>query len=105
MVSVETSSIWMVATGAVDHAVTFGTEYFQDDQFARRNGAARPEYPNAEGEVTGYYIQDEIELLKGLTVTPALRFDIYESSATVSTPVEESQLSPRLGANWQALPW
>lgn len=92
-------------TGAVGHAVTFGTEYFQDDQSARRNGAARPEYPTAEGEVAGYYVQDEIELVKGLTVTPALRFDTYESSATVSRPIEESQLSPRLGANWQALPW
>lgn len=92
-------------TGGVANAVTFGAEYYTDEQTAYRNSALRPEYPQAVGSVVGYYLQDEIEVLQGLTVTPAIRLDLYESKAMVAAPVNESQLSPRLGVNWKALPW
>ncbi|WP_341896694.1 TonB-dependent hemoglobin/transferrin/lactoferrin family receptor [Ferrovibrio terrae] len=98
-------------TGALKHAVTFGSEYYTDTQRATRQNSAtavngpRQGYPNAESEVAGYYVQDEIEIFHGLTVTPAARFDTYEGRANISRKADEDAFSPKISANWQALQW
>jgi hemoglobin/transferrin/lactoferrin receptor protein len=92
-------------TGGFRHTVTAGMEYYQDNQQAYRNNAARPGYPRAFGEVTGYYVQDEIELFKGFTLTPSGRYDQYELKANTARDVDEGKFSPKLAANWQALNW
>jgi hemoglobin/transferrin/lactoferrin receptor protein len=98
-------------TGVLKHAVTFGNEYYTDTQRATRQNSLtavngpRQGYPNAESEVTGYYLQDEIEIFHGLTVTPAARFDSYEGRSNLSRKTEEDAFSPKIGANWQALNW
>lgn len=92
-------------TARVGHAVTLGSDFFRDDQVGLRNGAARSTFPSAEGQVTGYYLQDEIELLPTLRIIPALRYDKYERESPTIPDFEENALSPKLAANWQALPW
>jgi hemoglobin/transferrin/lactoferrin receptor protein len=89
------------------HALTYGTEYYNNEQEGFRNGALRQSYPTAEGNVAGYYIQDEIDITRTVTLTPGVRYDTYEGSATSvsSRSIEESRVSPRLAANWRATPW
>ena len=92
-------------TGSMNHTVTAGIDYFNDEQLGLRNGNARSTFPSAGGEVTGYYIQDEVTLLPGLTVSPALRYDVYKRESATIPDFEESALSPKIGATWQALNW
>lgn len=51
-----------------------------------------------DGHQWGVYLQDEWQPWKGLTVNYGLRYD------RVKTVVDESQLSPRLGAVWDISP-
>lgn len=92
-------------TGAVTHAVTAGADYFNDEQLGLRNKSSRSTFPNGGGEVTGYYLQDEITLLPGLTVSPAVRYDTYKRDSASIPDFEESAVSPKFGATWQALNW
>ncbi len=96
-------------TGDVDHAVTAGIDFFNDSQKGARTTATgtaeRSTFPEAEGQVVGYYLQDELSLLPGLTLTPALRYDTYNRDSSTISDFEESALSPKLAANWRALPW
>lgn len=94
-----------VETGSLRHAVTFGSEYLSNEQQGTRNGAARLFYPTAQGDVVGYYIQDEIEILRGLTLTLGARYDSYEGSSTTARAIDEDRFSPRAAATWQATPW
>ncbi|MBM3549952.1 MAG: TonB-dependent hemoglobin/transferrin/lactoferrin family receptor [Alphaproteobacteria bacterium] len=89
------------------HALTYGAEHFNNEQEGFRNGAVRQPYPSAEGKVTGYYLQDEIDITKTFTLTLGIRYDTYGGSASSvsSRSIDESKVSPRLGANWRALPW
>lgn len=96
-------------TGPLDHAVTAGIDFFKDSQEGTRTAsgvtAPRSTFPTAEGQVTGYYIQDELTLLPGLVLTPTLRYDVYERESATIQDFEENAFSPKLGATWQALPW
>lgn len=94
-----------VETGSLRLAITFGGEYFSNEQAGTRNGAARLFYPTAQGDVVGYYIKDEIEILRGLTLTLGARYDRYEGSAATARAIEEDRVSPRAAATWQATPW
>lgn len=88
------------------HAITFGSEFYRDEQEGLRNKGPRPQFPSAQADVGGLYIQDEIILLETVTVTPALRYDRYNQGGTTnSTKMEEDAVSPRLGVNWKALDW
>lgn len=96
-------------TGDIDHAITAGIDFFKDSQKGLRTASGvtsqRSTFPSAEGQVTGYYLQDEVTLFPGLTLTPTLRYDVYERESASIRDFEESALSPKLGATWQALPW
>lgn len=94
-----------LSIGAIGHAVTFGAEYYDNEQEGFRNGTARLSYPTAQGTVVGYYVQDEIDLVRNVTLTPGIRYDTYEGSASTARAIEESRVSPRLGLNWRTTPW
>lgn len=100
-----------VSVASMQHALTYGVEYFHDEAEGRRNGLFRPQYPDASDGVGGVYLQDEIAILDTLTVTPAIRYDHYQSERSTQvaskqpTDREEGAFSPRLGVNWQAHEW
>lgn len=89
------------------HAFTYGAEYYDNEQEGYRNGAFRQFFPTAQGSVIGYYLQDEIDITRIFTLTPAIRYDAYDGSASSvsSRSIDEDQVSPKLGANWRATPW
>lgn len=91
-------------SGFGEHAVTYGVEYFRDDQVGYRNGSIRPGYPRAKQDVYGFYLQDEITF-GAFSLIPGVRYDGYQQEADASAEREETKLSPRLGAIWRALPW
>jgi hemoglobin/transferrin/lactoferrin receptor protein len=96
-----------VDLASMRHALTYGVEYYNNEQEGFRNGAVRQPYPSAQGSVAGYYLQDEIDITKTFTLTPGIRYDVYEGSASSVSlrSIDDSRVSPRLGANWRALPW
>ncbi len=88
------------------HRLTYGAEYFRDAQEGRRNGAVRTQFPDSEGDSTGFYLQDEIALGHGVTLIPGARWDKYDRDSEISSfSRSDDRVSPRLGAQWQAMPW
>ncbi|MDD3800475.1 MAG: TonB-dependent receptor, partial [Novosphingobium sp.] len=95
-------------TGWGRHRVTAGIDYFKDKQTAVSATAANPSAPSTvtrdgERDVTGVFIQDEITLGGGWSLTPSLRSDRYEASVADGSLADnsESRVSPKLSVAWQ----
>jgi hemoglobin/transferrin/lactoferrin receptor protein len=90
------------------HRVTAGIDYFRDKQTAVSATNANPSAPssvtrNGERDVAGLFIQDEIALGGGWSLTPSLRSDRYEASVADGSLADnsESRISPKLSVAWQ----
>lgn len=101
-------------TGFGDHILSYGAEYYKDEQDGGDNGNADGTgdgVPDAEADVFGFYLQDEITLsglgkVPGeLTIIPGLRFDHYESEDSIGNSQEESQLSPKIATSYRPVKW
>ncbi len=95
-------------TGWGRHRVTAGIDYFKDKQTAVSATAANPSAPSTvtrdgERDVTGVFIQDEITLGGGWSLTPSLRSDRYAASVADGSLADnsESRVSPKLSVAWQ----
>jgi hemoglobin/transferrin/lactoferrin receptor protein len=87
----------------LDHRLTTGVEYFENEQFGRRNGGFRPLLGDGKDKNLGVYLQQETTLWNRLTLTPGIRFDHYEltpQNAALAGNTEE-QFSPKLGLDYQ----
>jgi hemoglobin/transferrin/lactoferrin receptor protein len=86
------------------HTFTFGAEYVDDRQKARRNGDPNGFFPDGDRRQLGLFVQDEIELVEGrLLIVPGLRFDHFDSRADDPEIAAQTfdRLSPKLGATYQ----
>jgi hemoglobin/transferrin/lactoferrin receptor protein len=90
------------------HRVTAGIDWFRDKQTAVSATNANPSAPSSvtrdgEREVTGFFIQDEIELGGGWSLTPSLRSDRYKASVADGSLADnnEGRVSPKLSVAWQ----
>lgn len=92
---------------AFENAVTFGVDWYKDEQEGKRNGAPRTSFSDAEAMLTGVYLQDQFRFLKDWTLTAAARWDSWETNPSVNTRSEQSksQLSPKVSLMWQTTPW
>jgi hemoglobin/transferrin/lactoferrin receptor protein len=118
-------------TGPIDHLVTWGVEFLQNDIDQRRDGfelnrttGARSPFvgietfpvrdtPLTRTRETGVYLQDELRL-GAWTLTPGLRVDRYEleprldaifvadNPGITPTSLRDTTVSPRLGVVWRA---
>jgi hemoglobin/transferrin/lactoferrin receptor protein len=87
------------------HALTYGVEYYRDEQEGGSAGVARPQFPTAEQSVLGLFVQDEITL-GAFTLTPGLRLDRFDQeSPNGLNDREVDRVSPRISLGWQVLPW
>lgn len=90
------------------HRVTAGIDYFMDKQTAVSATTTNPSAPssvtrNGEREVTGVFVQDEIDLGGGWSMTPSLRSDRYKASVADGSLAanNEGRVSPKLSVAWQ----
>lgn len=92
--------------GADRHVFTVGMEYYTDTQEGGSNGLVRPQYPNAERKVLGFFAQDQL-FLGPFTLTPGLRYDSIDQSRNtgIGGSQNSSRLSPQVSLAWQATPW
>ncbi len=88
----------IVASDQVSAAFTYGFEYFKDKQDGTRNGADRPEFPDAQRQFVAGYAQLEISLMDDLvSVIPGVRYDSFDfTSNGVFAQREESDVTPRI---------
>lgn len=90
------------------HRLTAGVDYFKDRQTAVSATTANPSAPssvtrNGTREVTGVFVQDEVVLGGGLSLTPSLRSDRYKASVADGSLADNSagRVSPKLSVAWQ----
>jgi hemoglobin/transferrin/lactoferrin receptor protein len=87
--------------GSVDVAVTYGLELFQDSQSGLRDGAPRPQFPDAERRFTALYLQAELNLGERWSLIPGLRYDRFSLEETGGDTRDETRLTPRVALGWQ----
>ncbi|MEM8700146.1 MAG: TonB-dependent receptor [Pseudomonadota bacterium] len=88
--------------GPVPVAVSYGIEFYQDQQEARSDGAPRLSTPDATQRFYAAFLQADFEVLPGLTITPGLRYDFYQLRPDGAfQDRDEGQPSPKIAINWQ----
>ncbi len=90
---------------ALEQVFTYGVEYFKDEQEDTQNGQPRGSFPVAEADVWGFYLQDEINFFKRVSLIPGFRYDRYELDAGGSGERQESEISPKIGLLVGATDW
>ena len=88
----------------LNHNITTGVEYFENEQTGKRNGGFRPLLGDGKDENLGLYVQQETAFFGDrLLITPGVRYDNYKltpGNATLPSN-EEDQFSPKIGADLQ----
>ncbi|MEM9750865.1 MAG: TonB-dependent receptor [Pseudomonadota bacterium] len=93
--------------------LTYGGEYYRDEQTGADTETAdgtRGGVPDAETDFYGAFIQAELAfdalgpIPGAVTVTPGVRWDRFETSSDDSFGIEESELSPKVGATYKPIP-
>lgn len=81
--------------------ITLGVESYTDRADASRDGAPRPQFPDAQRQAIGVFIQNE-QTLGRLSLIPGLRYDRFkaESNTDVARATDEDRLSPKLGLGY-----
>jgi len=85
-------------------ALTYGFEYFKDEQSGIRGGLGR-EFPNADRVFTAGFAQAELELFDRISIIPGVRFDRFQLEAEGRDDRTESEFSPRIAAGVEPAPW
>lgn len=87
-----------IASDQISTAITYGFEYFKDEQDGTRNGLDRIEFPDAERKFAAGYAQLEIDIMDGLiSIIPGVRYDSFDLTSDGSFVTrEESDFTPRV---------
>jgi len=101
-------------TGFGNHTLSYGVEYFNDNQHGRDTGETNGEnggVPDAGADTFGTYLQNEIaftdlgELPGTLTVIPGVRYDSYSSDDELGNSQNENRLSPKVATSYRPNDW
>lgn len=97
----------LAPAGNASLALTYGFELFKDQQSGTRNGAPRPQFPDAARSFVAGYAQAEVDLFEGfLSLVPGVRFDGYRLSPKGDFPQRrENAFSPRLSLGLNPTSW
>lgn len=92
--------------------LTYGVEYYRDEQDGAADDAERPGVPDAGSAFLGAFLQAEVAVAEPFGVLPGepllipgVRRDDYESSSDLGTDNAERRWSPRIAASYAPLPW
>ncbi|MCZ7598609.1 MAG: TonB-dependent receptor [Gammaproteobacteria bacterium] len=81
--------------------VTYGLDYYRDEQTGDRDGAARPQFPDAEMAVLAGFVQGEFDFAGGFSLIPSVRYDSFDLEPTGAfADRDESEISPSLGVGF-----
>jgi hemoglobin/transferrin/lactoferrin receptor protein len=87
------------------HRLTFGAEIYRDEQAGLSNAFARPQFPTASQDVTGFYLQDEIEI-GALSVVPGIRWDNFDQQSPDGRNNQSfDRASPRISVAYRVTDW
>ena len=101
-------------TDSVGMALTYGGEYYRDEQQGEDSDTGTGErggVPEAQTDVFAFFIQNEIRfadlgVIPGeFRLTPAIRYDNYSSQADGQPDADDDAVSPRVGASYEPVPW
>ncbi|MBL1379283.1 TonB-dependent hemoglobin/transferrin/lactoferrin family receptor [Zobellella iuensis] len=87
--------------------LTYGVDWFNDKSEGVRSGANRPVPADGRTEVIGGFVQADLPLAEGWTLSPALRYDRFDTEARniEGSQRDESEWSKSLALSWQATDW
>lgn len=93
--------------------ITYGLEYYRDEQTGEAGGVVRDGVPNAEADTFGAFAQaeftiDDLGPIPGeLLLITGARFDYYsiESDVGGGSKTKETAVSPRIALTYKPLPW
>ena len=85
-------------------ALTYGFEWFEDEQSGTRDGLNRFQFPDATRTFKAAYVQAEFNILDRLTVIPGIRFDDFEQDSN-QVDRDEDDFNSRLAINYKAYDW
>jgi hemoglobin/transferrin/lactoferrin receptor protein len=91
-------------TDAFKQTLSYGFEYYTDEQTSIVENGTVGGVPNAEADNYGLYLQDEISFNSGIgqfIFIPAVRYDHYESNDTVGNNQSEGEVSPKIAASYK----
>ncbi|MEM8821213.1 MAG: TonB-dependent receptor [Pseudomonadota bacterium] len=98
----EATNISRFSLGSVPVSISYGIEFFQDEQEAFRDGAPRVQAPEATRRFFAGFAQADFEVVPGVTITPGIRFDYFQLRPDGDfEDREEGQPSPKLAVNWR----
>ncbi|QKK03116.1 MAG: TonB-dependent receptor [Pseudomonadota bacterium] len=84
--------------------LTYGVEFFSDDQGGLRNGADRTQFPDAEVDYEATFVQAEIPLPGQISLIPGLRYDGFDYTANGFPNRDDSETSARVALGWAPHP-
>lgn len=97
----------LALAGSAQLALTYGFEFFEDQQSGTRNGTDRIEFPDAERSFFAGYAQAEIDLFDGrVSLVPGVRIDRFEFRPEGDFPArDETNTSPRISVGVNPTDW
>ena len=99
-----------LATGPLALTLTYGGEYYRDDQIGRDSDTmdgTRGGVPNASADFYGAFAQGELSFTGSfgvISLIPGVRWDRFETSAPGDPSTAEEAISPKVGASWKPVP-
>lgn len=89
---------WRFATGALAHRITVGADGYRDKIESRTDGLPGTVSPDGEQTSLGGFVRDEITLTPWLSLTPAVRYDRFETElkSGASPTTSDDRVSPSL---------
>ncbi|MES0874914.1 TonB-dependent receptor domain-containing protein [Sinimarinibacterium thermocellulolyticum] len=85
-----------------DLLLSLGVDGFRDRSRATRDGAPRPQFPDAQRRLAGTFAQAELRF-EAFSLVSGIRYDRYRSTTnqTDDAAVVESAVSPKFGLVWR----
>jgi hemoglobin/transferrin/lactoferrin receptor protein len=84
-------------------SLSYGIEVYRDAQEATRDGADRAQTPDASQTFYAGFVQADLALTDGLTLTPGIRVDHFalDPDGAAFEDRSETQPSPKLALSWR----